>query len=254
MKVIFCSDFHHDLVVGGYDVRDDLLRVQDQIVDASLSAGLVVIGGDLFHRPNPSPRAYADIISFLNGIECPVLVIPGNHDVGHSGDALAPLRAIHFPDEDGDAFDFWSVAEESCVWESRVFIADLPGLVEFRGRQFLIAGHVSDVLASELSNGAMNGQDLIDAAFRQGLKRGRLSAAFAHLNVDGVKADSEGEFLRGGTLNMPLCQARNLGCPVVNGHIHRKQRFEDWLYIPGSVVRTRFVKTRGSSRYVELHL
>ena len=134
MKILFCSDMHLGLVVGGYDMRDDTLRVLQEIAVASHLVDLVVVGGDLFHVARPMPQAYADSIEFLNDLEAPVIVIRGNHDEsdGKKVDALEPLRNIEWGNEnywmgwlDGNC-DKWSGGETG------LFVADLPGILQFK--------------------------------------------------------------------------------------------------------------------------
>ncbi len=49
------------------------------------NAQLVLVAGDLFDSPTPTPTAVLEVLELVGEMEVPVLVIPGNHDHGAPG-------------------------------------------------------------------------------------------------------------------------------------------------------------------------
>ncbi len=254
MKILFCSDMHLGLVVGGYDMRLDTIRVLKEIAVASQSVDLVVVGGDLFHVARPMPQAYADAVEFLNDLEAPVIVIRGNHDEsdGKKVDALGPLRKIEWGDSEYYLrwFDVTQDEQDVLGGETGLFVADLPGIVEFKGKKFLLAGSIANARA--VGYGAESAQSMVIQAFELALSEG-VDAAFCHLDVHGAEAGSEGSFLRGGVLQIPMDLARRIAAPVADGHIHREQIIGN-VFIPGSVVPTDFSDVDGRKCYAVLEV
>jgi len=257
MKVLFCSDLHLGLVVGGYDMRDDTIKVLKKIQAAvnQLDVELVIVGGDVFHTSHPSPQAYADAFAFLAGIPCPVVVFRGNHDEtnGLSVDALEPLRHAEWGtqfdgEEPAPLFKAYDTGE---LWASPVIVLDGPGILKYGVYKFLIAPYMANARA--VAQGHESAQSAIAAAFKQA-RAEPVKAAFCHLDVDGAQAGSEGSFLRGGELQIPKRGAALLTCPVVNGHLHRRQHIRENIYMPGSVVPTDFGDADGQKGYAILEV
>jgi exonuclease SbcD len=259
MKVLFCSDLHLGLVVGGYDMRDDTIKVLKKIqADVNQQdVELVVVGGDVFHTSRPSPQAYADAFAFLTGIPCPVVVFRGNHDEtnGLSTDALEPFRHAEWGpqySEEGGSLDFFEMYNSGELYASPVFVIDGPGVLKFGVREFLFAPFMSNARA--VSQGHESAQAAINSAFKQARSSKNLMAAFCHLDVDGAQSGSEGLFLRGGELQIPNRGSKLLACPVIGGHIHRRQKIGENIYLPGSVVPTDFGDADGPKGYAILEV
>lgn len=252
MKVIISGDWHLGLVVGGYDTHDDIVKAAKVVVEATHLADLFVFGGDLFHYPRPEPREYATAINLLDSVGCPFVIIPGNHDAGKVGftriasgrpvpkpDALEPLRKIR--------------------WRVDAQILELPTLMELAtGEVFLFAGHVSDAKARyetrERLEGELSAQGMIDEIFSEALRMKKLDGAFCHLDLAGARPGSEGAFLAGGKLEMPINLARKFSCVVVNSHIHKRQTFKENVLLPGSIIPTDFADIDGAKGYLELEV
>jgi len=243
VKIIVSGDWHLGAIVGGWDMHDDIMRVAKEVVQATHTADLFVLPGDLFHHPRPTPRAYAAAIELLDGVGCPFVVLCGNHDAGKGfirgengklfpfPDALEPLRKINFRAEGR--------------------FPRFPIHISFgtEGVTFTFIGHVSDALARDDSHGDLNAQAVVDSYFEES-KEVRPKAVFSHLNADGAKGGSEESFLIGGDLRMPLSIARELPCPIFNSHIHRRQEMPPNIHMPGSIIPTDFGDRDGNKGYL----
>lgn len=71
-RIIHLSDLHFGLH------REEVVAPLLDVVNR-LGAELVVVTGDLTHRARPAQ--FQDAVSFLDAIEAPVMVVPGNHDI-----------------------------------------------------------------------------------------------------------------------------------------------------------------------------
>jgi DNA repair exonuclease SbcCD nuclease subunit len=73
------------------DKRSRLRQVRLEAIDriagvaADSGARAVVVAGDLFDSPTPSPSDVSGVCAAIGRIGCPTLVIPGNHDHGGPG-------------------------------------------------------------------------------------------------------------------------------------------------------------------------
>lgn len=82
------------------DKRSRLRQVRLEAIDriaaaaASSQARAVVVAGDLFDSPTPSPSDVSRVCAAIGRIGCPTVVIPGNHDHGGPGSIWqSPLLA-----------------------------------------------------------------------------------------------------------------------------------------------------------------
>ena len=253
MKILISGDWHLGVKVAGYDAHDDIVKAAQAVVQATFDGvDLFVHDGDLFHYPRPEPRENAAAIELLDAVGCPFIVIPGNHDAGKGGflrvkdgrpvprpDALEPLRKINFRSE------------------SR--FPEAPGIVgvDLDGRghvKFLIGGHVSDARAKHITDGELSAQAMIDELFKEAARTEGIAAGFTHLGAAGATVGSEGDYLVGGDLQMPMDIAKALPFPVVNGHVHRRQTMPPNVLLPGSIVPTDFSDKDGQKGYLILEV
>ena len=233
MKLIVAGDWHLDLIVGGYDFHDDIVEAARTVIDATHGKDALILVGDLFNTPRPSPRAYATLIELLDESACPIVIIPGNHEVVSSNkpSALEPLKKIRFYQD--------------------VKIVEYPKIVGFGGKKFLFFPYITDTKAKELEY--PSAAYFVRGAFEDVLENsgGEISAAFCHLDVEGVDIGG-GAFLRGGLLPMPLKIAKKLPFPIFNGHIHNRQKIEPNIWLPGSIVPTNFMEPKSKKGYLEM--
>ena len=77
--------------VSDPDKRSRLRQVRLDAIDrlaavaAACQAAVVVVAGDLFDSPTPGNSDVSAVCAAIGRIDCPVLVIPGNHDHGGEG-------------------------------------------------------------------------------------------------------------------------------------------------------------------------
>ncbi len=80
--------------------RDDILRKLIEIGDMSVEADGVVFVGDIFHSKQPrntSHQTVQAVCRILQSYECPVYIVPGNHDYAaknHSSLSRHPLGTV----------------------------------------------------------------------------------------------------------------------------------------------------------------
>lgn len=248
MKILFWSDTHLGLTIAGYDATEDAVRAGQVIVGAAEDADLVVFGGDLFNDARPKPYVVATAIDLLTPIYKPFIILPGNHDAGQGNilveteegeltlqpapDALEPIRRLPWTQE------YICIPEQPCIQE-------------FGDHRFLLAGHISDAMAKSIAG--CSAQDLIDHVFEEALRVG-VSAVFSHLDVEGVTPGTEMNIRRGNRLVMPWDIAKRLPCPIINGHIHTRQKKAPNLFQPGSVIATDFGDVDGKKGYMVLEV
>jgi len=246
MKLLCTGDWHFGLKVGGYDYHEDIVKAVQCIIDAADNTDGIVIGGDLFHSNNPSPRSYAAVMELLDQLMAPAVLIVGNHDTGTEtmqvmkegkpirvpmSNALEPLKKARF--------------------RTDVKVFDVP-MVESIGdskEQFLFVPYMSDVLAKHEMD--LSAQEAVDRAFSDATSED-VRAGFTHLDLSEAIPGSEQAVMRGATLSMPVGAGR-LSFPVVNQHIHKRQVVNGIIH-PGSIVATDFSDVDGSLGYCILEV
>jgi DNA repair exonuclease SbcCD nuclease subunit len=225
MRILFVTDFHMDAKPAGYDLHADILAAMDTIRIEAGGVDLIVLGGDIFDTPRPSPRAYQAVLDLLNDVPCPVIVLQGNHDVG----ALGPLGTVRAAvAQASPVFDL----EQPIGWsmESKVLVVTKPQIVGFGGKQILVAPHMPQ------SDSAEALADAYRVAFERGLTE-RVAVAFCHLDIPGAKGPGGFE-LQAGPASIPA-GVRKWTVPVLNGHIHVPQ-VVGCVTMPGSLVPVAF--------------
>lgn len=131
MKILFTADWH--IGVSQYSKTDpngaesrlqDTMDVLDEIVEIAIDEGVdrLVVGGDVFHTNNPTPRQQKIFLRFLFQVEqakIPTDIIGGNHDwnsKSSSGNALLPFVSIC---EDILQYSEISLSTRSCMVRSK---------------------------------------------------------------------------------------------------------------------------------------
>ena len=246
MKILCTGDWHFGLKVGGYDFHDDIVKAVQCIIDAADSCSGIVIGGDVFHSNNPSPRSYAAVMELIDQLMAPAVMIVGNHDTGTETmqvmvegkparvpmpHALEPFKKVRF--------------------RTDVKVFDVP-MVESIGdskEEFLFVPYMSDVLAKHSTG--LDAQGAVDQAFVDAASE-EVQAAFCHLDLSEAAPGSEQAVMRGATLSLPIGAGR-LSFPVVNQHIHKRQVVNGVIH-PGSIVATDFSDVDGSLGYCILEV
>jgi len=73
------------------------------------------------------------------------------------------------------------------------------------------------------------------------------------LDIEGAQLGTEGSFMVGGTLRMPLHLAQKMCCRVFNGHIHKRQTIGN-VEITGSLIPTDFGDRDGTKGYLMIEV
>jgi len=249
MKILVTCDWHAGLVVGGYDAYEDLFGrdgVVWQVVEATREADLLVIAGDVFHGPRPKPRENTAVIRALQEVKCPFVAIPGNHDEasGLEPDALEPLRVSQFNQD--CAMPKWPTSSVLGLGETFAFV---PYMNDTKATHY---ERVKGEFPTTLLNPPASSQDLVDGVFRELLECRGLKGVFAHHDLEGAVAGTEARLLRGKRVALPPA-AFDLGCRVVNGHIHRRQRLRN-VWMPGSLLPTDMDEREDQKGYMILEV
>ncbi|RLI16738.1 hypothetical protein DRO41_00525 [Candidatus Bathyarchaeota archaeon] len=124
MKIVALPDVHLGFrsgsrVVDGINLREnDVYHAFDNMIDMAVkeSPDVVVVVGDLFDSTRPPAAAYCVALKGLRKIQCPVIVISGNHD--------KPLR------------DAWSPLSVLSVLPHVKCVVDSPSTIYVEGASF----------------------------------------------------------------------------------------------------------------------
>jgi len=210
---------------------------------------LVVVAGDLFERPKPTPTEYGALLGPLDRVldaGIPVVMIPGNHDLPMSAkesDALEPLRGRH------DSLMIFSGPEviRLTLRSGQILqVAVLP-----YPRRSAIALQLADLTVplSQFGQRMIRALEAILDAFRDELDPTLPSILVVHPTVTGA-AFSEAQ------PNVPV-EVPSIGAEAFRGftytamgHIHKRQTFSNaspmdesfpyYAHYPGSMDRRDF--------------
>lgn len=230
MRILHTSDWHLGRRLGRYDRLPELMEVLAEVqhIADEHTPDLVILSGDLFDRPLPTPDVLRLGLEALQGLakNCPVVGVAGNHDSPELFEALAPLLrpidihlvgSIKRPDEGGVLG-----SEELGI---NALIACFPFLREGRVVDFMRdAGEWYGQYAAKVQ--AISGKYNEELVRRTGPKD--VPVLTAHFMVSGVKVDREaprGEReLHMGEAYTATPQAIPVGPQyVAMGHIHAPQ-------------------------------
>ena len=119
MKIIAFADLHLDSAFASYpeneraERKDVLMRVFSRICNEcrQRNADLLLIGGDLFDVPTPSPACAELVASELGSLNIPVVIAPGNHDYYIPGEVYdhMPKNVKVFKNEALSEFAFYDL-------------------------------------------------------------------------------------------------------------------------------------------------
>ncbi|HKZ24872.1 MAG TPA: exonuclease subunit SbcD, partial [Acidimicrobiia bacterium] len=98
MKLLHTADWHVGRTVAGRSRADEHRAVLTEIAWIADDEGvdLVLVAGDLFDSPSPSPEAESVLYRGLLALAevAPVVIIAGNHDHPHRWQAIEPLMKL----------------------------------------------------------------------------------------------------------------------------------------------------------------
>jgi len=239
VKLIVASDFHLDASTAGMPRYDDVTKACDEIVQTAVKveANMFLFLGDLTDPDSVrSHRAVAYGIGLALrlapfGIASRWLV--GNHDVIEDGSGDSTLMAITVVGA-GMYDEFCRVyASPTSEWiADDILLVALP---------FTARSHPYDP------------SDFVSKVdFDDGNRAGNRVVVIGHLNLEGIGPGSEvTDMPRGRDVFFPVdaVQKRWPGALMLNGHIHKRQRFNG-VYIPGAPCRFTFGEEHNSPSYI----
>ena len=118
MKIMHLADFHLDSAFSGFskeaadkkraDLRDVFVKAM-QIAKQN-EVKLILISGDLFDTPFCSSLTRKTVFDAMRGVDCPIVIAPGNHDYynknGTYADKSLPENVFVFNSNELGRFDF----------------------------------------------------------------------------------------------------------------------------------------------------
>jgi len=214
VKIIATADVHLGMKFAAYDadrvdLAEERFRALERVVEAGNRTGadLLVVAGDLFHRPGVAAKVVERAAAALDGFAgAAVTVLPGNHDyLAAEGDRL------------------WVQFRESCG--DRTLILDRAGsfdLSRFDLPVTLLAAPCDSQHSSTHRLGWAEAFSPPD---------GHVTVGVAHGSVDGLTLDSEGHYF-------PMQRRLLASLPAdlwIVGHTHRSHDLPDArLVVPGT--------------------
>ena len=237
LKLIISSDWHLDASTAGMPRFDDVKKAVESIVWAARTAkaDMFLFLGDLTDPDSVrSHRSVADAVNVALGLArlgIPSRWLVGNHDVIEDGSGDHTLMSIGELHRHDDVLGLIRVFD-------RPSVEDIEGGVMLVALPFTPRSHPYDP-ATYVST--------LDAAS----PCGRV-VVMGHLNIEGIGPGSETtDMPRGRDVFFPVdaVQKRWPGALMLNGHIHKPQRFNN-IYIPGSPCRFTFGEEHNSPGYL----
>lgn len=233
-RLMVVADVHIESGANYGRSPGDRLRDQANIWETACKEAVdrgvdgVLVAGDLFDRPKPSPAGYLAAyrgLRWLHAAKIPVVIIPGNHDIdgandsAHALDVLAPFATISKRPE---VVEVAGVRVATLPWASRARMAAL------------LDGSDVDAPSATVS------ERLVEVA--AGL-RASADVLLLHWSLSGAvssSGQSTDEF-REVVLPTRELEAQDWHY-VVAGHIHSRQRLDEngTIFYPGSLCVTDF--------------
>lgn len=240
ISVVWISDTHLGLKTDDIDRTPEIIRVYNQVADyaAKNKSKAAVIGGDIFHKNNPSEVLIAQFIGVMNKfaeLDIPVYIMVGNHDAVSEPDRLSCLGFIRKLKKKYPKFHL--IDDIKCV---EFCVAD-NGPVYFTFYPHITRATVANHEKFE----GKTPQQYIEAKTKQIFSKvgdGSSNYVFSHLNLEGMYgAGSEEEMLKRSDVYLPEsvieCKFIGVNQPtIIQGHIHKRQTYRDSVHVVGSPI------------------
>ena len=230
MRITITGCTHIGKTLAGYDWRTDIQKTWDDVIEEANRSDLFFHLGDLFDTGRPSPRDYRLALELLWEIDCPMVIMQGNHDEnpGTEPGALEPLKKVSFRHE--------------------VLIADIHSVKQFDERQFAFFPYMNDAKVKVATSGKMtSSQESLDW-FMESLKRKEfesnlngkrvrsISLLCTHIDIRGLAYLIEEDSSKRVGAAVDVEVLKRLPFDVVCGHIHKWAKVEPNVYLPGSLL------------------
>lgn len=154
MKIIAFADLHLDSAFASYpeneraERKEVLMRVFSRICDEcrQRNADLLLIGGDLFDVPTPSPACAELVVAELGALNIPVVIAPGNHDFYIPGEVYdhMPKNVIVFKNE---ALSEFALNDLGATVDGYAFLSDTHDPVSLNASESADSSNVKLLLA-----------------------------------------------------------------------------------------------------------
>lgn len=224
MKVLHCADLH---LKGGFKTREAeaLMKVSGIALEEKVQ--LVCVNGDIFDsRSTPEQRlVFRYFIDSLTNAGIPVIILRGNHD--------EPM--------DLQVFESLKVT----VSEKPMMIS-IPGLNVHTIPHFnaggvaLKKGDLSGL--SDEGTGLFN--DIMEGIFQSVQTSKEPSIVLFHAVVSGASLDN-GMIPKQNGIHLNASKLDSIGCPVIGGHYHFRQKIGRNIEYSGSLTRQTFGEAEG---------
>jgi DNA repair exonuclease SbcCD nuclease subunit len=240
MKILVCSDWHSDASTAGLPRFDDVKAAIDKIVEAAVDnkVKLFLFLGDLCDPDSVrSHRAIAHSIDVAAELwmehDIPSRWLTGNHDVLEDGSGDHTLMAMKSTAKTVNAVDG--------SFNERIAVYDAPRWEDFRDFALVALPFTARKYAYSPVEYIKSVATTHDSVVIVG-----------HLNIEGIGPGSEvTDMPRGRDVFFPVaaCMEKWNHPILLNGHIHKAQKFGD-IWIPGSPVRLTFGEESNSPGYL----
>jgi len=257
LRVVWSSDFHLGLTTGEIDRTDEIVDILLYIAHYSkkIKADAVVLGGDIFHKNNPSEELIAKFILVMNAFaecECNIYVIVGNHDSVPNPNRLSCLSFIGKLKKKYPKFHL--ISDIKCI---EFKVTDIGPVY------FTFYPHITkSVLERYAPKNKLTTQQYIDNKTKKIFKKvgnGSYNYVFSHLNIKDVIPGSEENLLKKSEVYLPesLNMAQeNFGILppiVIQGHIHKRQDIDN-IHIVGSPLHVEFGEHDTEKFFLDIHI
>lgn len=224
MRIVHTADLHLGVSTYGPLNSDtgisqrisDHFDTLDSIIDFSIdeNADLFIIAGDIFHMNDPNPTLlgmFSERVVRV-GKQCPVVIIPGNHDLPRSLDRASAVDIYDVLDIDNViiGYDYEVHGINTRVGEVQVVTFPFPH------RNWFVDRNKSD----EEYRDALR---ILLEDLRTEVKENCPAIFVGHFSIDGAKVGSEGTFTFSGEAELCLGDLRGPWQYVAMGHIHLYQ-------------------------------
>lgn len=221
------------------DFRRSLEFVLAVATDASTKVDAVVVPGDVFDSVSPTMDEVQVVLEWIEAMsdEAPILIIPGNHDMGASGNMATALEPLKF--------------------RPNVFVMERPEsrLLNFGGvsvRFFALPYPSKGRLLANVQNQGKSPEELIAIAnqglaailrsFKMDFEPGIANILLAHGSVVNAKVGEQPRSIAN-DIFIPLEELKPFTFVAI-GHIHARQAVAENVVYAGSLTRNSFGEER----------
>lgn len=259
MRVLHTSDFHAGYTLRGFDRTPEIAEALSEIAEIAISEKVdaLLVAGDVFDRPNPSPQAEAAIFDFflrLHHAKIPSVIISGNHDSAARLGSLGGLMQFVGAHVIAEPLDLERMSHtiETASGE-KLCVHGLPYLSERKLVKAL------DLLTGDVGSWRQRyraGVAKMLSFLAENFQLGAVNMLMAHTTIDGSKPSGSERGLEFDLANSYTLTGLQIPAAVqymALGHIHKPQDVCDVprLRYSGSIIQLDFGEA-GEEKQVSL--